>query len=60
VNWVARQIVQDLLTNLSTSIYVYKSRYIHAWPPAPDRRIVRWNLDGTFKAFLEKSSTSSR
>lgn len=60
VNWVARQIVNEVLANPRTAIYVYKGRYIHAWPPAPDRRIVRWNLDGTFEAFLEKSRTTSR
>jgi hypothetical protein len=53
-NRVAQQIIDEILRNPGTRVYVYRDRFVHAWPPAPDRRLLRWNLDGTFKTFLEK------
>jgi len=50
---MARQIVDEILANDATVLYVYRGRFIHARPPSPDRRLIRWRLDGTFGAFLE-------
>jgi hypothetical protein len=53
---MARRIIAGILANDATIIYVYRDRFIHARPPAPDRRLVRWRLDGTFDTFLEQPS----
>ncbi len=50
---IAKQIVDEILANDATAVYVYRNRFIHARPPAPDRRVIRWRLGGTFEAFLE-------
>lgn len=54
VNQLAQSIVEEILSTPGTKIYMYRGRFIHAWPPPPDRRGVRWNLDGTFNTFIER------
>lgn len=54
INRVAHSIIDEILGNAGTRVYVYRGRFVHAWLPAPDRRGARWNLDGSFNAFLDK------
>ncbi len=54
VSDTARRIVGDILGNPGTRIYVYKGIFIHARPPDPDRRMIRWRITGEFVGFLEK------
>jgi hypothetical protein len=54
INRLAQSIVDEILGDPGSKIYVYRERFIHAWPPVPDRRGARWNLDGTFNTFIER------
>lgn len=54
VNDKACRIVDDILGSPGTRIYVYKGIFIHARPPDPDRRMIRWKITGEFVGFLEK------
>ena len=53
-NRVAHEIVDEILSNPEPRVCVYQDRYIHAWPPPPDRRLLRRNLGGTFETLLQK------